>query len=131
MASLRKNLHQRITDVLQMTQKDYDISLRAYGWNALTGQTPEKGTPPPREVGMMLVVTAETQKKATKIAKVCNPYFFHFPLNVEKPLPSFGFPFSPAEVERGEIYEFKLNHIVETESPFELVRTEIINLKNT
>lgn len=36
-------------------------------------------------------------------------------------MPSFGFAFSPAEIERGKIYEFKLYHTVSLEDPLELV----------
>ena len=38
-------------------------------------------------------------------------------------MPSYAFPFSPAEIERGQVFEFHLNHVVHTTSPFELVRT--------
>ena len=43
-------------------------------------------------------------------------------------MPSYAFPFSPAEVERGEVFAFHINHVVETTSPFELVRTRLIDL---
>lgn len=106
----------------------WSISLRIYGWNALDGQPPPPGTPPPREVGILCVITAPTQKLATDIAKACNPYFFHFPVNPEKELPSYAFAFSPADIERGPVYEFKLNHVVAVESPTELVRTVFVDL---
>jgi hypothetical protein len=66
---------------------------------------------------------------ATQIAKACNPYFFHFPIELDKELPSYGFAFSPADIERGPVYEFKLNHVVEVDDPLELVRTEWIDLR--
>jgi hypothetical protein len=77
---------------------------------------------------LLLVVTAPTQDLATRIAKACNPLFFHFPLDKGIPLPSYGFPFSPAEIERGQVYEFKLNHIVEVDDPLELVRMDWVVL---
>ena len=43
-------------------------------------------------------------------------------------MPSYAFPFSPAEVERGAVYAFHLNHVVETDGPFELVRTRWVDL---
>jgi hypothetical protein len=43
-------------------------------------------------------------------------------------LPSYGFAFSPADIERGRVYEFRLNHVVEVDDPLELVRTEWICL---
>lgn len=102
------------------------ISLRPYGWNAVSGDAPPAGTPPPREVGLMLVTTAADQATATQIAKTCNPILFHMPLDPETELPSYAFPFSPAEMERGRVYEFKLNHVVEVDDPLELVRMSFI-----
>jgi hypothetical protein len=108
---------------------DYDISLRFYGWNAVSGLPVPSGAAPPREVGVLFVATAPTQDLATRIAKTCNPYFFHFPLDAGTELPSYGFPFSPAEIERGRVFEFKLNHVVAVDDPLELIRTEWIELR--
>ena len=106
----------------------FDISLRIYGWNAVSGRPVPKDTPPPREVGVMCVITAETQDLATQMAKACNPYFFHMPLFDGIELPSYGFPFTPADIARGQVFEFKLNHVVELDDPLELVRTKWIDL---
>lgn len=128
MARMAQALNERIHRAMGDAAGDFDISLRAYGWNAVSGQTPGAGTPPPREVGLLFVATAESQALATQIAKACNPYFFHFPVRMGIELPSYAFPFSPAEIERGQVFEFKLNHVVETTDPFELVRTRWVDL---
>ena len=107
---------------------DFHISLRIYGWNAVSGLEVPKGTLPPREVGVLCVITAKTQSLATRIAKACNPYFFHFPVKSGIELPSYGFAFSPADIECGRVYEFRLNHFVETDDPLELFRTEWVDL---
>lgn len=125
---LKATLHSRIENVIGVEAGQYDISLRIYGWNALTGEPVEDGAALPREVGVMFIATAETQAMATRIAKTCNPTFFHFPLEPGIELPSYGFPFTPAEIERGQVYEFRLNHVVETIDGFELVRTAWIDL---
>ena len=105
-----------------------DLSLRPYGWNAVSGRTVDAGTAPPREIGLMFVATAPTQAMATEAARICNPLFFHFPAREGSELPSYAFPFSPAEIERGQVFEFHLNHVVHTASPFELVRTRWIDV---
>lgn len=120
-------LRGRVASTLGEAAGDYDISLRIYGWNAVSGTTPPAGTPAPREVGILFVATAATQEMATQIAKACNPWFFHFPLRMGTELPSYGFAFSPAEIERGRVYEFRLNHVVEVDHPLELVRTEWVD----
>ena len=67
---------------------------------------------PPREVGAMLLVTAADQATATQVVKLANPYLLHMPLPDMEHLPSFAFMASPAEIERGPLYEFLLNHVV-------------------
>jgi hypothetical protein len=63
------------------------------------------------------------QDTATKIAKYANPYLLHMPLPGMDHLPSFAFMSSPAEIPRGPVYEFMLQHAVALESPFDLVRS--------
>lgn len=110
---------------------EFHISLRMYGWNGMTGLPVGKSTPPPPEIGMLFVATADTQELANAIAQACNPYFFHYPAVWDKELPSYGFAFTPADVPRGQVYEFKLNHIVQVDDPMSLVRTEWIDLFET
>lgn len=121
-------LNQRVRRTIGEAAGDFHISLRLYGWNAVSGDAPPAGTPPPREVGVLFVATAATQEMASQIAKACNPYFFHFPLFADKELPSYAFPFSPADIDRGPVFEFRLNHVVEVDDPMELVRTSWIDL---
>ncbi len=116
------DLHRRIDAAIGSAAGDYDISLRFYGWSGVSGQPPPPGTPVPHEVGVMFVATAATQALATRIAKTCNPRFFHFPLDRGMELPSYAFPFSPAEIERGQVYSFNINHVVAVDDPLELVR---------
>lgn len=103
--------------------ENWDISLRPYGWNAVSGLPVPEGYLP-REIGLLMVVTAQTQELATRIAKALNSSFFHFPLRPGIPLPSYGFPFSPAEIERGQVYEFRLNHVLSVDDPLSVVRVE-------
>lgn len=123
-------LVQRATTVLGDEAGDFDISLRAYGWNGVSGRTgpPRKSNTTPAELGLMFVATARTQDLATKIAKICNSTFFHLPLEPGMPIPAYAFPFSPAEMPRGQVYEFVLNHVVHVDHALELVRREWVDL---
>ena len=122
-------LHHRVHSTIGEAAGDFHISLRMYGWNAVSGDKPPEGTPPPREIGVLFVATADSQEMASQIAKACNPYFFHFPLSMNKELPSYGFAFTPADIDRGPVYEFKLNHVVHIDDPMALVRTEWVDLR--
>lgn len=122
-----RNMHRLLTDRIRKTFKeeagDFDVSLRLYGWNGTSGREVPSGTPPPRDAGVLFVVTAASQDLANRMAKSCNPHFFHMPLRAGIELPSYAFPFSPAEIPRGPVYEFILNHVVYVSDPGELVRT--------
>lgn len=123
-----KILYQRVETTIGAEAGDFHISLRLYGWNAVSGEVVAPGTPAPREVGVLFVATASTQAMANQIAKACNPYFFHMPMPKHREMPSYGFAFTPADIPRGPVYEFRLNHVVECDGPMELVRTEWLNL---
>jgi hypothetical protein len=116
----------RVMAALELREPEFDISLRIYGWNAVSGRPVPKDAPLPREVGVLCVITASTQEMANQIARVCNAPFFHLPIFDGIEMPSYGFPFTPSSSERGQAYAFKLNHVVEVGDPLELVRTEWI-----
>jgi hypothetical protein len=121
-------LRARLNRTLGAEAESIDISLRPYGWNAVSGRPVGGNATPPREIGLMFIATAPTQALATEAARICNPLFFHFPVHEGQELPSYAFPFSPAEIERGEVFEFHLNHVVHTTSPSELVRTRWVDV---
>jgi hypothetical protein len=117
-------LHDRIADVLRLERQQYAFVLRAYGANAVLGELqPDSGAAVPREVGILFKVRAADQLTATAIAKLANPALLHLPLPGMTMMPSYAFVTSPAEIERGPVYEFVLNHVVSVETGEELFRT--------
>jgi hypothetical protein len=124
-SSLRGFLNHKVGDLLGLTPDDYHLELRCYGWNAVLGDLDPDTTTSPREVGAMLLVTAKTQETATKIVKLANPYLLHMPLPKMTHLPTYAFMASPAEIERGPIYEFQLQHVMSVDAPDELFRTAL------
>jgi hypothetical protein len=121
-ATLRRVISDRVAAVLRVSHDDYQVVVLPYGYNAVLG---DLDTDPrtPREVGVLLKVRAGSQRLATAVAKVANPVLQHLPLPGMDHLPSFAFATSPAEIERGPVYEFVLNHTVAVASPHELFRT--------
>ncbi len=112
---------------LGLTEADYDLELRIIGRNATLGAL-ENRTNGAVELGVMGLVTAKTPDMVDEIAKMLNPYLLHHPLTRDEEQPTFAFPFSPAEVERGEIYEFCLNHVMELRDPMEAFELTTLSL---
>ena len=97
---------------------DFTLELRIIGLNATLGAqdvNAQIGT----EVGVLGIVTAPSAMVAEEVAKMLNPYLLHMPLTEDEEMPTFAFPFSPNEMNRGEIYEFCLNHVMELDDPMQ------------
>lgn len=120
-ALLRKMIIEWVAGTIGLGEGDYSFDIRRYGYDAILGDL-DPATGPPREVGVMLLVRAADQATATAVAKVANPLMLHLPTPDMDYLPSLAFATSPAETERGAVYEFVLNHVVEVSSPTSLFR---------
>jgi len=105
---------------------DFTIEIRLIGKSATLGDL-ETRQGDPVELGAMGLVTARTQPLASEIGKLLNPYLLHHPLTKDEEVPTFAFPFSPAEIERGAIYEFCLNHVMHLNDPMEAFTLEVIH----
>jgi hypothetical protein len=116
-------LRDRVKAVLGLDERAYSIALRPYGLNAVLGSLAPDSEAPLREVGILFKVRAADQRTATAIAKVANPALLHLPLPGMTMMPSYAFATSPAEIERGPVYEFVLNHVVNTTTGEEMFRT--------
>ena len=125
---MAKVLNDRTLSATDAEEGDFNISLRMYGWNGVNGVPPPEDAPRPREIGVVCVITAKSQELASEIAKACNPYFFHMPIRDGLELPSYGLMCTPADIDRGPVYQFELNHVVRVNDPMELVRMEMVDV---
>ena len=105
---------------------DYTCELRLIGVDSTLGALETRGTVPD-EVGVLCVITAADQATANEIGKLMNPYLLHHPLTRDEEQPTFAFPFSPAEIDRGPAWEFCLNHVMRLDDPMQAFRLEVVD----
>ncbi|MGI9391809.1 MAG: acyclic terpene utilization AtuA family protein [Boseongicola sp.] len=105
---------------------DFNIEVRLIGKDATLGALETRETSP-LEIGALGVVTAKTAELSAEIGKLLNPYLLHHPLTAEEEQPTFAFPFSPAEIDRGAIYEFCLNHVLHLDDPMDAFTLEVVD----
>ncbi|MCY4259608.1 MAG: acyclic terpene utilization AtuA family protein [Rhodobacteraceae bacterium] len=122
---LLAHLHATIRDRTTFDPASYTIEIRLIGINATLGNL-ENCHSEPTEVGALCIVNAPTQPIATEIAKLCNPFLLHFPLQGCTEMPSFAFPFSPAELDCGPQYAFSLNHLMTLSDPMDTSRMVLV-----
>lgn len=118
---LKDKVQARLGDI------DYTAELRIIGHSSALGALETANGHAP-ELGVMGIITAPTQARANEIAKLLNPYLLHHPLTAEEPVPTFSFPFSPAEIDRGAAYEFCLHHVLELSDPMQAFRLETLTV---
>ncbi|RMD92637.1 MAG: acyclic terpene utilization AtuA family protein [Alphaproteobacteria bacterium] len=100
---------------------DFSVELRLIGLDATLGAL-DHAARAGSEVGVLGIVTAPEAALAGEVAKTLNPYLLHHPLTEDEPMPTFAFPFSPAEIARGAAYEFCLHHVMELDDPMQVFR---------
>jgi len=116
LAHVQADVEQR----LQIKAEDFALEMRLIGDNAVLAESAPG--PQAREIGALFIVTASEQATADEIARLANPQLLHFPLTSDEPLPTFAFPFSPAETSRGALYEFCINHTMQLSEPMQCFR---------
>ena len=115
----------KIVDIFRGTVNpaDVDIDYRFYGAGAvLAGNEPAPLDP--REVGVLITVTAPEQETAHAVATFVAHAGSHLPiLQYDGLVSTLAFPHSPPETDRGPLFRFTLNHVATGITPTELFRT--------
>ena len=124
---LQRFLNDEITARTGCAARDFALDFRIIGRDAALGAL-ETRSGDANEVGILCTVTAGTQETAHDIAKLANPFLLHFPLTDDEELPTFAFPYSPAETDRGPLYEFRLNHALVLDDPMSAFTLDTLEL---
>ncbi|MDZ4394312.1 acyclic terpene utilization AtuA family protein [Cypionkella sp.] len=115
-ADVQVRVTEKIVTRMGLAPERFHLEMRLIGMDATLGAL-ENRTDLPVEVGIMGILTCPTAEQAAEAGKILNPYLLHHPLTEDEPMPTFAFPFSPAEMQRGALYEFCLNHVMELDDP--------------
>jgi len=126
-ARLTTFLHSEIKTRMQLHTDEYDIEFRLIGVDATLGELETKPSTP-AEIGVLVLVTAPTEELADELAKLINPFLLHYPLTDNEELPTFAFPYSPAQTNRGAQFEFCLNHVMELDDPMQAFKLAVHDL---
>jgi hypothetical protein len=107
----------------------YEIHTRVYGRDGAMGALEPSPKVHGHEVFLLIDVTADDQETATTIAASAGHIALHHPVPEWSGLIStIAFPYAPHRIERGPVYRFTLNHVVEVDDPLEMFRTETVDV---
>ena len=130
LARMRERLAERLRDAfggLEM-DRDFQAYFRVYGRDGTMG--PLEPTPQPaHEVCLFIEITAPTPELAEGLADSAHHLAVHFPVPQWHGLiTSLAFPYSPATLNRGPVYRFNMNHVVEPADPYEMFSMELMEV---
>jgi hypothetical protein len=124
---LHKFVTREIEKRMELSPPAYTLEFRLIGVDSALGALETKPSAP-AEIGVLGVITASSAEIASEIGKLINPYVLHYPLTRDEELPTFAFPYSPAQSERGAVYEFCLNHVMTIDDPMDAFRLDVIEV---
>jgi hypothetical protein len=131
LATMQQKFADRVQEVFRgrVAPADYAIRVRVYGRDGVMGKLEPRAAELGHEACLLITVTAAEQKIAKAIAKSVAHFALHFPIPEWRGLISgLAFPFTPAEIDKGAVYRFTLNHVVVPDTPTEMFRTEFLEV---
>lgn len=130
LGKITEYIHRSVEQVLgdQVAREDYKLVFHIYGKNAVMGPL-EPDPVPTHEVGIVTEVTAPTQELATQIVKMCRQPLLHAPIPEWRgAITGFACLHNPAELERGPVWRFNLNHVAEPNDWRDMFRLDVVEL---
>jgi hypothetical protein len=128
---LREAIATRVGNVYgdTLSDKDYTLTIHEYGRNGVMGDLEPLKDAVPHEVALLFLLTAPTQEIATSLASITRHQALHLPIPEWSGLiTTIACPFSPAYLDRGPVYRFNLNHVVQVDDPLEMFRIEHVRV---
>ncbi|MBI2165585.1 MAG: acyclic terpene utilization AtuA family protein [Chloroflexi bacterium] len=130
LADMQVRLDQRIRDAFGGIEmdRDYQFFVRVYGLDGTMGPL-EPVTTPAHELCLVMEITAPSQELATAIADAAEHFALHYPVPEWHGLiTGLAYPYNPAVLNRGPVYRFSLNHVMEIEDPREPFPMELVEV---
>jgi hypothetical protein len=129
LARLRQAIDRRVADVYggtPMAATEWRLDIRVYGRDGTMGALEPVKTVTAHELCLVFEITASSQDTANALAQVTRHQALHLPIPEWSGLiTTLACPYNPAHLERGAVYRFTLNHVVEPDDPLEMFPCEL------
>ena len=129
-SKLRNKVADRVIDVFSKKAPYYHFNVALYGKNAVMGPIEPIKDSTPHELGLILEVTSHCQETSNTIISMARHQALHLSIPEWSGLiTGVACRYSPPFLERGEVYEFIGNSIIETEDPLEFFPCKMFEIK--
>jgi hypothetical protein len=111
----------------RLAADDYLFNIRIYGKNGTMGPLEPVKEIRSHELCLVFEVTAPTQEMASTIAGITRHQALHLPIPEWSGLiTALACPYN--HLDRGAVYRFNVNHVVEPDDPYEMFPMELIDI---
>ena len=124
-------IHARVNMVYgdRLKPADYVLNIRIYGKNGTMGPLEPVNEILSHELCLLIEITAPTQDIASTIAGIVRHQALHLPIPEWSGLiTALACPYNPAHLDRGAVYRFNINHVVEPDDPYEMFPMELMEV---
>jgi hypothetical protein len=128
-ARLEEKIHARVRMVYgeRLKREDYLLFIRVYGKNGTMGALEPVKDIRSHELCLSFEVTAPTQEIASTIASIIRHQALHLPIPEWSGLiTAIACPYN--HLDRGAVYRFNVNHVVEPDDPCEMFPMELFEV---
>jgi len=128
LARLRVRIDDRVASIYgeRLPRDRFTLNIRVYGRDGTMGALEPVKEIRGHELCLIFEVTAPSQELASSIAGIIRHQALHLPIPQWSGLiTALACPYNPAHLERGAVYRFTLNHVVEPDSPCEMFPMEL------
>lgn len=125
---LTARIHARVKQVYgdKLGPDQYVVNMRIYGKNGTMGPLEPVKEIRSHELCLLIEVTAPSQQVASSIAGIVRHQGLHLPIPEWSGLiTALACPYNPAHLDRGAVYRFNVNHVVEPDDPYEMFPMEM------
>jgi Acyclic terpene utilisation family protein AtuA len=119
----------RVANSLRIDPGSWSVRFRSYGHDAVLGRGEPLRDLPPREVGLIVDVVADSQDLATALASRAGPTGSRFDFTGRLGGGgNFAYPFSPSVLTVGPVYEWSVWHTMDVDDERAPFRTQLVEL---
>ena len=126
---LGKRLKSRVHDVYGNAPPSYHFNIAIYGKDAVMGDLEPIKKITSHELGLVLEITSESQEISNNIISLARHQALHLPIPEWSGLiTGVACRHSPSFLERGKVYKFTDNSLMETENPLDFFPCRFVNI---
>lgn len=133
MRVVRSETIKRVEEMFGSQSSSWMLRVLLYGVDGVLGDRESEETDACHEIAVLLDVVARSQEEADAILALARAHVVHgdFPGRLNINAGNLAFPFSPSDVPVGEVFEFLPAFVVNCDSPWNLVRMEVMDIPGT